>query len=109
MFKLAQVEKVWWPVVIQMPVDGGKTRKHEIQVQFHLQNQDETDQTIAERTGDAEFFCGVILDWKQVCDEDGQPIEFSIDACRKLVKIKYVRAALVKAYQEASYGAAAKN
>jgi hypothetical protein len=44
MFTIMNNPIVWWPVVINMPIDGGETSKHEVSLQFEILTEDEYDE-----------------------------------------------------------------
>ncbi|MXW01571.1 MAG: hypothetical protein F4X59_17425 [Holophagales bacterium] len=50
--------------------------------------------------GDVEYFAGVVADWEEVEDHEGNPLEFSRENVEKLGRIQYVVASVVRAYGE---------
>lgn len=111
MFKIVKQRRVEWPVVIPVPQSGGKVQKHEITAEFDILPQTRIEEITAEaRSGDQDkaLLREVLVGWDDVAGEDGQPIGFSPEARDALIDISYVRAALMRAYFEASSGAAAR-
>lgn len=49
----------------------------------------------------------MLLDWREVTGEDGQPLPFTPEARDALIDIPYVRIALMAAFVEANNGQAA--
>lgn len=110
MFKIEKALTVKWPVTVNIPRDGGRTTKATFNADFKLLEQDELD-AVMEHGGDREIGCAVLVGWDGVADDNGAPIAFSEDARDALLKIPYVRAALVGAYFQCASGreAARKN
>ncbi len=113
MFKLKEDKRFWWPVKVDVPVDG-RHATHKFQAHFLLLDQDEIDETLGgdyddDDSADRDLLRKVLVDWKQVADEDGNAIEFSDEARDRLLRIPYVRVALVRAYFQAIAGRRKKN
>lgn len=108
MFKVEQPKSVKWPVTVNIPQDGGHTRKNIFNAQFELLAQDDFAAIYREEGGnDEDLLRRVLIGWSEVGDPDGNPIEFDKDARELLIRIPYVRTALVAAYIECSSGKAA--
>lgn len=108
MFKLTTQKTVTWPVTVQIPQDGGKTQKATFHVRVEVLPSDEF-QAIYERGGnDEDLLRRVLVDWDGVADADGHPIPFSEEARDALIRIPYVRVALITAYMEMSQGREAR-
>ena len=107
MFKLKSKLSVQWPVVINMPIDGGKTQAIECSASLKILPQDEFDSFA--KKGDAQLLEKVVTGWDGIANEDGQPLTFSPENLKQLTAIPYVRQGLLKAYLDASSGIAAKN
>jgi hypothetical protein len=106
-FRIAQVKKVKWPIEVQIPMDGGKVKKDRFTAEFEIIPADEYDAELA--AGDV--LTRVWTGWQDVQAETGEPLEFSEEARAKLLKISYLRLALMQAYIQAASGreAARKN
>ena len=110
MFKIAKNRRIKWPVVISVPQDGGAVQKQKITAEFDILPASAVDQLMQEaRSGDqdAALLFEVLVGWDDVSSEDGQPLDFSPEACKELVDISYARNALLRAYFEAASGSAA--
>ena len=110
MFKVVKERLVWWPVVWDVPVDGGKVEQAEIKMQFcmvdlnHLNKllsdiekleQDEAaivDQwlNIVER---------IAANWQGVVDDADQVLDFNPDNIRLLLSIPGTFNAIFTAYR----------
>lgn len=116
MFKLDDNEETIiknWPVVINVPQDGGTTQKQEISADFLLLPQEQIDeQLVLSREGDgnadADILRRVILRVSGVADSDGKAIDYTADLLERLMKKPFIRAALVSTYFEAAAGKKAK-
>jgi hypothetical protein len=105
MFVLNEERIVKWPVVIEVPVDGGKFEEQQFEMTFRL--------LPGEQVRKAKDFAEVILGWDGVQSEaaDGtrSTLEFSAKALERMLGIPYARAGIVRAYLECSTGALRKN
>lgn len=113
MFKIKKDNRFWWPVKVDVPVDG-RHATHEFSAHFVLLDQDEIDETLGgeyneDESADRDLLRKVLVGWKQVANEDGNEIEFSDEARDRILKIPYVRIALVRAYFKAIAGRRQKN
>jgi len=108
MFKIEQPKSVKWPVTVNIPQDGGRTHKTIFNAEFELLAQDDFAAIYREDGGnDEDLLRRVLIGWSEVGDPDGNPINFHNDTRELLIRIPYVRAALVSAYLECSLGKAA--
>ena len=102
-----------WPVIINVPQDGGTIAKHEITVDFMLLSQDRYSELLKdfEESGtepNVEMLKRLVRGIKGVADESGNPLEFSEELLARLTKKAYVRVALFNAYTDANTGNKAK-
>ncbi len=109
MFKLIQPETITWPVRVDVPVDGGRTRPATFDCEFRLGDQDWLDALVADTGDDMTFLQRVVAGWSGVQDADGEDLPYSESACAQMVGIPYVRAAMLRAFWDAVTGARAKN
>lgn len=127
MFKIVEKisETLSWPVIVSLPVEGGKTRKFEFTGVFRRLDADEKDAFLKEvslnnsidsNTDWVETFIDrisqIMVDWKDVCDEDGKPVAYSRDALRRAVRSPSggaVMNAINTAISQFESGAKAKN
>jgi len=96
-----------WPVMINIPADGGATTKSEIRCDFLLLPQDDIDSSIqAARDGDeeADLMRRAWIGFNGVQDSSGNMVEFSAVNRDKLLKISYVRSAVTREYFNAVSG-----
>lgn len=109
-FILKEKRTVWWPVAINMPVDGGGTQQHVCNSELEILEQDEYDQ-LSEQRDDVKFCMRVVRTLgADITDEAGVPLDSSEDTKRKLFKSAgYVRIGFIEAYHEMVTGIKAKN
>lgn len=109
MFKLEEQKNIKWPVTVNIPCDGGRTTKGEFTAHFELLPQDEFREIYAQdNASDEDLLRRVLTGWDGVADADGQPIEYNEDTREMMIRIPYVRAAMITAYLECSHGKAAR-
>ena len=104
----AQEKKVWWPVDIYEPLDGGKSRLHKVKVQFSVLPPAEVTDLI-EAGGDNAILDRVVADWQGFQDENGAEVALTDDARALYFALPYVRAAVVQTYFQAAVGGRRKN
>jgi len=109
MLKLKTDHSYSWPVVVQIPADGGKFTKATFDATFKVIPQDRIDGILRGGNVDAELLREVTEGWKGIQDEDGNDLPYSEEAREKLLSVPYVRAALVEAYLDSLSGARRKN
>lgn len=108
MFKIEPQKTVQWPVTVNIPQDGGRTRKSTFNAEFELLPQDDFSAIYKEDGGnDEDLLRRVLVGWSEVGDSDGNPIDFNDDTRELMIRIPYVRTAMVAAYLECSFGKAA--
>lgn len=99
-----------WPVVIDVPTNGGKFQKHRITAVFRTipteRYEELLELPILEQDRNIAREC--LIGWKDVSDPDGNPVEFSDEARDRLLNLLYVRAAIVRAYADALSGKASR-
>lgn len=101
MFKVAAVRMIEWPVLVDIPQDGGKVMKASFDGVFEILPQEEHDELLREG---GDLLERVFKGAKRLKDEHDQPLEFSEAVKRDLQAISYVRVALMRAYYEAFHG-----
>lgn len=108
-FKLQEKNLVWWPVIINMPVDGGTIEEVECTAQFEVLDADEYGEF--KECPDVEFLERVVRDFgKDVMFEDGTPIPCNDANKQRFFKSAgYVRMGFINAYHEAATGYLGKN
>jgi len=103
MYHVAQVRKIEWPVDVHIPQDGGKVQKQRFTAEFEILPTPEY-QALAE-SGD-DVLERVLTGWgADLKNEAGDaPLEFNEENKAMLLKIPYVRVALLRAYMQAQTG-----
>jgi hypothetical protein len=107
MFTIMDNPIVWWPVVINVPINGGETSKHEVSLQFEILTEDEYDEIVVK--GETAILKRVIKAWKHIEDIDKKPLEFTVDNVDMLLKKSFVHRSFVIGYLNAAVGAVVKN
>jgi hypothetical protein len=107
MFTIMNNPIVWWPVVINMPIDGGETSKHEVSLQFEILTEDEYDEIAVK--GEKAILKRVIKAWKHIDDIDKKPLEFTVDNLDMLLKKSFVHRSFMVGYLNAAIGEVVKN
>jgi hypothetical protein len=122
-FILVEDRKIWWPVVWNAPVDGGKSAEAKFDMQFVLIDTDRYDelevraremddltaddlkaQGLSERK--AELLSPLIADWKGILNPDKTAIEYSVDALARLFRQPRTFRAVLDAYSRCAAGEA---
>lgn len=117
-FKIAAgaVKKVWWPVDIPVPTDGGQAEVQRIDAQFEIINQSEADKLVygSEEDDNRDLLVRVVAGLRQrkrkhdaedepIQDAEGNPLEPAV-AKKLMLDVPYIRAALYSAYGKAAAG-----
>lgn len=97
-----------WPVVVEIPADGGKYEKHQFDAEFkhlstsrfealseELRNGDKTDRQLAEE---------VLVGWKNIKDEDDQELLFTPENRDRLLEVPGVLRGITAAFIDATTG-----
>jgi hypothetical protein len=126
MFKIIDTvdEKLRWPVVVELPVDGGNTRKFTFTGVFRRLSEDQKEQFGKDVGNDAmssdtnwvesfiERVMQIMVGWEDVCDHDGKSVEFSAEALRRAIRAPSgvaVMKGINRAITEYETGTKAKN
>lgn len=125
MFKFAKERKVWWPIIVKLPKDGGGFDEFTCRILYRLIDRDEIKaqmkgvnqndpgflQKFARKLSDNEdeYLRAHVLDWKDIVDQDENPIPFTFEGLKAATKDIAFNKALLAGLQEASYGAEQKN
>lgn len=111
MFKISQKPTYKWPVTVSIPDDGGKFTKGTFTAEFKALSQDEIDTIIkAGRDGDetSDILHEALIGWSAVQDADGSDLPYSEEAKAKLLRMAYVRFALLDAFFNSINGGGAR-
>ncbi len=108
-FKYVSKPLVWWPVTIQVPIDGGKTEKQECSAQFEILPATEYEEF--KQLPDVEFLSRVVKAFgDDIQDEAGEPLPCTEEFKAQLFNSAgYVRIAFITAYHNAATGYLEKN
>lgn len=105
MFKLSDAPDTYtWPVVVEIPADGGNYREARFTARFQLQPQDVVDEVLQkirdedDQDEDTDLAVKLLVGWEDVQGADGQPLVYSDESKHALLNIPYVRGAVVRAY-----------
>lgn len=102
MFKLAAVKKVSWPVDVQIPQDGGKVVRARFSAVFEILSTEDYDESA---NAGEDVLRRTLIGWDDLMNEAGNAaVPFVEEAKAALLKIPYVRSALMVAYLQAASG-----
>lgn len=107
MFTVINNPIVWWPVIISVPVDGGKTSDHEISLQLEILDEDEYNEIAIK--GEKAILKHVIKGWKHIDDIDGKAMKFTPENLDVLLKKSFVHRSFMIGYVNAAIGVVVKN
>ena len=105
--KVAQKKRVVWPVTVNVPQDGGDTKKEKFKIEFAVLSADEQQRVIDSREDLLEHH---VVGWPEgegPKDEADQRVPFSPEAKKELLNTPYARTALFDALGEINSGRAA--
>lgn len=115
MFRLEETHEFDWPVEVRKPVgvDGkGRPRfeTHRFTARFQALPLDEAASAMDGQEPREPLLERVLVGWgEDVQDEAGEPLPFTAENLKRLVRIGYVGAALTEAYFRAITGRVEKN
>lgn len=98
MFKVVKERLVWWPVVWDVPVDGGKVEQAEIKMQFRLFDLDQLNTLLAtidkleqDEAAIVDQWLNIVQriasNWQGVVGDDDKDLDFNPDNVRALLSI----------------------
>ncbi len=112
-FVLSQGNSYKWPVVHDMPVDGGKHERHTFDAEFKRITQSRIrqmgEQIENNEITESELVTEVLLGWDGINDEDGNPIKFSQKALAQVIDVPMLATSISKAFFDSIAGAKRKN
>ncbi len=121
-FVLQEEFRFWWPVEVKVPSaeKPGKFDKQTLEVEFLAMEMEEarelaeqwsrlkTDEEKSDHEHD--LIKRVVVNWRNVDDDDGEAVDFSSDNLDRMLGITFVRIPIYRAYGAAMAGEArAKN
>lgn len=99
----------FWPVSYAMPSNGGKKDVIKFELQFKMLPQSAIKEAFQKDDQDAEFIKRVVVGWKDVKDEAGNPVEFSESALDELLDFPTMAKEIFLVYLESLSGTKRKN
>lgn len=117
MFEFKEEHEYDWPVVVEMPVDGGKHEKREFTARFRVVPTDEAEEVLGgqgvamlpDREQVEDFLRRVLVGWRDVSAEGSGDLPFSDENLARMIRVPYVRRALYEAYGQSIAGRREKN
>jgi len=111
MFRIKNVNEVWWPVNVPVPANGGESTAHKIELLFQVPTQADIDEAMEMGKGGQIFAQKkAIRDWKEIGDEQGKVITFNEETLDQLLNMPYLRQSAYEALLDcATGGAISKN
>lgn len=101
MFVISKKDSYVWPVVIEIPVDGGKFEKHTFDAEFKRVTQERIlellDLIDKQKLNDMDFCREVLVGWKGVTDGESE-IPFSESSRDEVLNIAGVASAIATAF-----------
>lgn len=95
----------FWPVKVQIPVDGGQYHTETFDAEFKRLPQSKVVKMLDhDDRNDHDFCLEVVAGWKGVTDENGKEIPFSVGALEKLLDFPAVAAAIARTFIESRNG-----
>lgn len=107
MFKFQKIPRVQWPVDLAVPTDGGDVVYKPITVSYKLIGHARFKELGDEN--DLALLKEVVIGWKGIEDEDGNPLLFTPENLHDLLQHAFIRLPLFAGYMQASSAAPAKN
>lgn len=112
-FVMKQSSSYFWPVVIEIPVDGGRFDKQTFDVEFKRITQSRIDEIMSSGNEDELGFKTVaeeiVVGWRGVSDDNGDEFIFSEGNKSMVLDVPMLATAIVKAWIKSLAGAQAKN
>jgi len=105
MFKLEKKTTFRWPVVVNVPKDGGGFASYEFTGEFKLHDQSKMD-TLLERfrQDDQDVLRELLIGWSGVQDSNGDELLVNDENRDTLIDVPYVRSEMLKEYFDAVSG-----
>jgi hypothetical protein len=113
MFKISQSESYSWPVIVELPISGGRTDKQNFDAVFKRLPQSRIkeigEQIKSEEITDEQLIREIVLGWSGIVGDDGKEVPFSDGALTKLIDIPLVARSLIASWYASISGAKIKN
>lgn len=112
MFRIQETQEYDWPVDIQVPVDGGAFTRRRFTARFRVMDKDRYDELL-ENPAEMEegVLREVLVGWAdgEIQSAAGDTLDWSPENRDRLLKIPYVRTAVMTAYVDSISGRKPKN
>lgn len=105
-FKVRKVSSYEWPVKVQIP-DNGRFREETFTGVFKKLSRSAFNDLLEQ--GDDALVQEILVGWKGIVDDDGEPIEFSHGMLREFSDDPHFLRGLINSFSDSITGAAAKN
>lgn len=105
--KLTIAHSVWWPVVIEVPADGGLVKRLEVEGHFRLYADEDYATAFTRPAG--ELLDEALIGWRGIEDESGEALMFSPESLAQLKRIRWAINGFVQGFINAHNGAGRKN
>jgi len=113
MFIVTELPAYTWPVTVDFPIDGGKTREVKFTAKFRRLDQDDIvkqqEDINAGIIGDRDIIDQVLIGWSGVVDAAKVEMEFNDANLETVLKMFPVRPSIVRAYFDSLKNVKAKN
>ena len=115
MFIMKKPGPYLWPVAFTLAGDNGAMQEFTFTAQFRQLPQREIDALFEKlketppQISDTDIVKQVLIGWRDVQDESGQPVPFNNDSLDTLLDYPRARAGIARAYFESVVGKAEKN
>lgn len=113
MFKLKQSQTYFWPVTVKSAIDGGAYEKQTFDAEFRRLPQSEVESlqelTRNSQSADRDIARKVLVGWKGIGDDNGEPLPFSQTKLDELLDMPSAAAMIVIAYYQSIGGLLEKN
>ena len=113
---IEEEKKVWWPVVVPEPINGGKVERRKFQLEFTVEDPEDWFEEEPGEDGEKvpetveAVLRRVVTNWKDVVGADKKPVEFDSLRFEQMLKKGRNLSAIWAAYREEVVpGIAAKN
>lgn len=97
-----------WPVSIQEPLDGGKSKIHRVKVDYKILTDSQREALVAEGA-DQSFLKEVVRGWGGMQLDDGSEAACSDENKELFFDVQWIRIGFVAGYFEAASGGRRKN
>ena len=112
MFKLTQTTTYFWPVTVNLPMDGGKFDKQTFDAEFKRVPQsrlEELRKQVEEgKLNDADLVREVLVGWRGVSDGETE-VQFSDTTLAQLLDVPTVAGSVIYSFMESLAGLKRKN